>query len=394
VTARERERRHPGGAPPGSPDLERLWDGLEGGEAYRALAEGVPAILYIDAIDDLSTNLYTSPQVHELLGYTAEEWMSQPSLFHDLLHPDDRERVTVLDHQSNLTGEPFRCEYRLIARDGRTVWFRDEAVLERDGAGRPVVWRGVMLDITEKKRAEEKLRRSLEILRHTMEQRRTLMQRLEEAQDEERRRIAADIHDDPIQVMSAADIRIQHIGDIATDEHVREMAAELHQTVTSAIDRLRHLLFELRPPTIDSMGLAGALEMYAARVAEEAGFTSLVTSALEREPSGELGATLFRIAQEALANVRKHAGATRVEVLLEGRDDGVLLRVADDGRGFDTGSIPAPEPGHLGMSAMPERAEIAGGWCRIQSIPGGGTTVECWLPHDATPGAAGRASSA
>ncbi|MEX0755297.1 MAG: PAS domain-containing protein [Actinomycetota bacterium] len=378
-----------GGPGDGGPEPDRFWDGLESAEAYRSLAEGVPAILYIDAADELSTNLYTSPQLEPLLGYSTEEWVSRPQMFVELLHPDDRERVVRENEESNRTGE-FTTEYRLLASDGRIVWFRDEAALVRDAAGRPRFWRGVMQDITERKRNEDKLRRSLEILRRTMDQRRELMHRVEEAQEQERRRIAADIHDDPIQVMSAADMRVQalleQVGGV-DEGQVRTALEEVHEAVAQSIERLRHLLFELRPPSLDKQGLAAALEIYLDYVGREAGFASAVRSSLEGEPPSDAASILFRIAQEAVANVRKHARATTVAVRLEPQDDGVLLRITDDGIGFDPTALEDPAPGHLGMSAMPERAELAGGWCRVESTPGTGTTVECWIPVEPTAGA-------
>jgi PAS domain S-box-containing protein len=357
------------------------WRGLEGSEAFKTLAEGVPAILYIDAPDKESTNLYTSPQIEEILGYTPEEWVNRPAMWLELLHPEDFDRVTELNDESNAegTGDLFLAEYRLRARDGATVWFRDEALLVRDSGGNPLFWRGVMLDITELKLTEEKLQRSLEILRTTMEQRRVLAARLEMAQEDERRRIAADIHDDPIQVMSAADMRIQGLAEAASDPALRASLEEIHGSVTSAIERLRSLLFELRPPALEQEGLLAALEIYVKHVSGEAGLHAGIEGRLSSEPPAEIRAILFRIAQEALANVRKHADANRVDVEIADRDGGVLLRVRDDGRGFDP-ATERPVPGHLGMSAMPERAELAGGWCRVDSAPGRGTVVECWLP--------------
>jgi PAS domain S-box-containing protein len=358
------------------------WNGLGGSEAYKTLAEGVPAILYIDAPDEASTNLYTSPQIEEILGYSPEEWMNRPAMWLELLHRDDFDRVKKLNDESNANGgnDVFLAEYRLLARGGRTVWFRDEAVLVRDSAGDPLFWRGVMLDITELKLAEERLHQSLEILRRTMEQRQVLAARLEVSQEEERRRIAADIHDDPIQVMSAADMRIQGLLDRADDPATRAALVGVHDTVTQAIERLRMLLFELRPPALDQDGLLAALEIYLKHIGSEAGFETSLGGSLRAEPPGEVRAILFRIAQEALANVRKHARASRVDVEVADLDGGIVVRVRDDGRGFDPRAAPRPLPGHLGMSAMPERAELAGGWCRIESAPGRGTVVECWLP--------------
>src|SRR5439155_11840928 len=113
------------------------------------------------------------------------------------------------NRQANLAGDRFFSEYRMLSKDGRMVWIRDKALLVGDEEETPLHWRGLMLDITPQKEAEEKLRWSLEVLRRTSQQRRELMERLESAQEQERRRIAADIHDDSIQVMSAVDIRLQ-----------------------------------------------------------------------------------------------------------------------------------------------------------------------------------------
>jgi signal transduction histidine kinase len=243
-----------------------------------------------------------------------------------------------------------------------------------------------MLDITEQKRAEEKLRRSLEILRRTMEERRALLLRLEEAQEEERRRIAADIHDDSIQVISAADLRAQALAQRIVEPDLRAQALALHETLRDAVERLRHLLFELRPPALDRDGLAAALRQYLDQPWGGPAPTTELVDRLEAEPPPELRATLFRIAQEAITNVRKHAGATHLRVVLETEGGGVRLRVEDDGRGLDPIDLSEPTPGHLGVTAMVERAELAGGRCRIEGEPGRGTTVECWLPLDPGPG--------
>jgi len=352
----------------------------EAHETYRHLVEGIPAILYIDANDDLSTNIYTSPQILEILGFTADEWREDPSMWLIRMHDDDRERV-VREHQaSNVSGFPFRSEYRIIAAEGREVWFRDEAILVRDDDGRPLFWRGIMLDVTEQKQVEEKLRKSLEVLRRTLEDRRRLLTRLEQAQEEERRRIAADIHDDSIQVISAADIRAQTLARRLEDPELRAEAEELHDTMSEAVLRLRHLLFELRPPALDREGLVAALRLYLGDASGQGDLASEVQATLEGEPLPEVRATLFRIAQEAITNARKHAHATHLSVALTSEDDGFSLLVSDDGKGFEIGDLAGAEPGHIGVPTMIERAELAGGWCRLRSAPGEGTTVECWLP--------------
>ncbi len=354
---------------------------VEAEETYRHLVEGIPAAVYVDAPDELSTNLYTSPQIEAILGYSPADWTARPDLWFSIMHPDDVDRVAEEDRKVSVTGERFRAEYRLRARDGRWVWLRDEAVIVRDEAGEPLFWRGIMLDVSEQKEAEEKLRRSLDALRRTMEERRQLLFRLEEAREEERRRIAEDIHDDPIQAMSAADMRLRLLADESAGTEVGRAIEDVHMVVTDAIERLRNLLFELRPPALDHEGLSAALRQYLKYSEAMKGLLCELDDRLESEPPAEMQATLFRIAQEALANIRKHAEARRVGVLLESVDDGVLIRVTDDGKGFDVTLLHRPAPGHLGLSSLLERAQLAGGWGRVDTRPGAGTSVECWLPR-------------
>ena len=135
--------------------------------------------------------------------------MRDPELWIRALHPDDRERAVKEHRASNAEGQRFLSEYRILSKDGREVWLRDEAVPVKAEDGTVLYWRGVMVDITAQKQTEELLRTSLEEVRRMVAQRREFAQLLETAQEEERRRIAADIHDDPIQVMSAVDMRLQ-----------------------------------------------------------------------------------------------------------------------------------------------------------------------------------------
>ena len=131
---------------------------------YRMLVEQLPAVVYIDAVDEVSTALYVSPRYEQLLGYTAEERMSDPELWLRSIHPEDKAWVQAESKRTNETGDPFMVEYRLIAKDGRVVWIRDEAVIVRDETGAPLYWQGVLLDITQRKRAEERLARRDRIL--------------------------------------------------------------------------------------------------------------------------------------------------------------------------------------------------------------------------------------
>jgi diguanylate cyclase (GGDEF)-like protein/PAS domain S-box-containing protein len=124
---------------------------------YGALVEQIPAIVYVDVADDEMSTTYVSPQIQAILGYSAQEYIDDPQLWERILHPDDREGAMATYLRGRESGDPFVFEYRLLARDGRTVWFRDSAIVLTDAQGRPEHIQGVMLDITESKVAEERI---------------------------------------------------------------------------------------------------------------------------------------------------------------------------------------------------------------------------------------------
>ncbi|HWO71548.1 MAG TPA: PAS domain S-box protein [Actinomycetota bacterium] len=341
---------------------------------YRTLIEQIPAVTYVDLADPSGTTLFVSPQIEQVFGVTQDEWVSSDvSLWVDMIHPEDRDRVLAAYHRALERREPFHAEYRILARDDRVRWIRDRGEFIPGGDGGPDLLQGVMFDVTADREREEELRRSREEVRE-------LLSRLVRAQEEERARIAADIHDDSIQVMTAVGMRVEAARRRASSPEEAASLAKLEDTVAAAIRRLRRLLFELRPRALDEEGLAAALREQFHRLGEEWDIEWRVEDGLAAEPAPELRTVLFRIAQEALANVRKHSRARRVWVELAEREGGVVLRVRDDGVGFRIRDVRAPVAGHLGLPSMRERAEMAGGWLRIDSAPGAGTTVEAWVP--------------
>jgi PAS domain S-box-containing protein len=327
--------------------------------------------------------VYISSKTDTIFGYSVEDWMEDASLWEKILHPENREEVLARGVTSDRAGVPFSAEYRVVARDGRVVWVQEEAVIIRHEGAR--YWQGVIFDITARKLAEAELRRSFELLRRTDEERRKLLGQLVSAQEEERKRLATEIHDDPVQKMTAVGLRLEMLRGELSEPDQRETVDRLRAAVHLAIARMRSLLFELRPPSLDRAGLGDALREYVAYTDGELGRFRLNTQ-LVSEPSVATRTIAYRIAVEALGNVQRHARADHVDVLLTERDGGLFMRIRDDGVGMPEDVVSNGKPGHLGLTSVRERAEMAGGWSRIETSQGAGTTVEVWLPMDLAAG--------
>jgi diguanylate cyclase (GGDEF)-like protein/PAS domain S-box-containing protein len=158
-------------------------------QRFRTLVDQIPAVTYIDPVDDPETSLYTSPQIEKMLGYTPEEWREE-KLWPKCLHPEDRNRILAADERFEAGGEePFSEEYRLIARDGSVVWVREEAVLLKDEEGEPLYWQGVIYDLTERKALEERLEhRAFHDYLTDLPNRQLFVDRLRKALDRTRRK--------------------------------------------------------------------------------------------------------------------------------------------------------------------------------------------------------------
>jgi signal transduction histidine kinase len=184
------------------------------------------------------------------------------------------------------------------------------------------------------------------------------------------------VHDDYLQALTAVRMQLERLrGDLEEPAH-RESAARLARDVSATTDRMRSLVFDLRPPALDWAGVASALRLYLEETQERFGLAYRLDNRLEDEPPAEVRLIVYRIAQEAITNVRKHASASEVAVTLDGRDGGVHVTVRDDGVGVES----PPDARSFGLASMRERAESAGGWWRIESGAGAGATVEFWVP--------------
>ena len=223
----------------------------------------------------------------------------------------------------------------------------------------------------------EELREMVQHLEEVDEQRRRLLAHVVQAAEEERRRIANDIHDDPVQKMVVLKMRLELLA--KTNPGLPDLD-DAREAVLGTIRSMRHLLFDLRPPILDEEGIGPALRYFLDNSEIDAEWS--VDDKLDTEPSTQTRVILYRIAQEALTNARKHAHADEIRVKLEERDGGVWMEISDDGVGYTPEGAVVAEPGHLGIAAMRERAEMAGGWCTLRTLPGAGTTLEVWLPPE------------
>ncbi|MGD0448012.1 MAG: ATP-binding protein [Candidatus Dormibacteria bacterium] len=220
--------------------------------------------------------------------------------------------------------------------------------------------------------------RSLEELSRVSGERLRLMRLLVEAHEDERRTIAADIHDDSLQILAAVGLRLQTLRRRVNDEAARSTLDAVEQMVGTAVSRLRGLMFNLRPTGLDHGDLLGTIRDRLTQVQQDEGIAYSLAGSEPGALTTAARVTLYRVAQEAIANVVKHASASHVSVSVEERDQGCQMRIADDGAGLAAAAESLP--GHLGLASMRERTEVAGGWLRVESGALRGTVVTAWIP--------------
>jgi PAS domain S-box-containing protein len=343
-------------------------------ELFRGLLESAPDAMVV--VDSRGRIQVVNSRTEQLFGFTRQELlgMSVDELVPQSLRPDHNGHRAKYFRDPQV--RPMGQGLELLGRRRDGTEFPVDISLSPMSTDDGLLVIAAVRDVTDRKVAEKRLAHTQEIA-----ERRRLMAHLVQAQEEERRKIAADIHDDSIQAMTAASLRLQQLRKHATSDEQQELIARLDEAVRESITRLRRLMFDLRPPTLDRTGLGPALRELLDRMRADIEIDYTLDDRLATEPSSALRIELYRITQEALTNVRKHARAEHVKVDLQRVEQGFHIRIADDGVGFD---VPARsgQSGHLGLVAMRERATIAGGWWTVESRPGHGTVVDCWLPDD------------
>jgi PAS domain S-box-containing protein len=325
--------------------------------------------------DPGSGRLQWSDELYRIYGVDPGGFRPSFEAYLDRVHPDDRGRVSETVATALIDGRGFRFEERIVRPDGAVRVLRSHGEVVKNERGRPLKLLGACFDVTEQKTAEERLRAAAGTLSR-------LSRRLVEAEEAERRRIARELHDRVGQNLSALNINLDIVLGMLGEQASQEVRVRLRDSlalVDGTLQTIENVMADLRPPLLDEYGLGAALGWHAEEFVRRTHLrVDFEDRAKERTRTlrHEDAVTLFRIAQEVLNNVAKHAQAERVWICLSISGQAFILELRDDGRGFD----PAVPTSRLGMRGMRERAEAAGAAFEVQSAPGQGTMVRVSMP--------------
>jgi PAS domain S-box-containing protein len=304
----------------------------------------------------------------------------------EYMHADDRERSLAHWLHCAQSGQDYESEYRLRGADGLYRWFRARAVPLRDPQGVILKWYGTCSDIHDSKVLEQSIRDNAVELERMVDIRtaelRRLSSRLMTLQDEERRRIAREIHDGLGQELAAAKMILDGILSKDPSPAMRQAAADASQLVDRAIKQVRTISHLLHPPLLDEVGLVSALRWYLEGLSERSG----IVIRLEVDPPDlgrlkpDLETAIFRIIQEALTNMFRHSGAHNGNVSVREREGHIVVTVRDDGKGIEEQVIQLrPESVGVGIGGMRQRVSELGGRLRLANA-NPGTIVEVVVP--------------
>jgi PAS domain S-box-containing protein len=295
----------------------------------------------------------------------------------DAAHPDDLDAALRVYYRAVEARTPFVVEYRLRRADGSYRWVLDSGVPKYEPDGGFAGYIGCVIDITERRNAEDLVRDSRDALEVSHREIQQLAGSLLTAHEDERRRLARELHDDLTQRLARLAI---DAGRMESAADAPEGVRPLREGLVRLSEDVHALSYRLHPSVLDDLGLVEALKTECDRVARHGELR------VDVDASGVLGALtaeaslcLFRVAQEALSNTMRHAGASAVTVLLSSRSTGGLqLAVSDNGSGFDADR--PRDQASLGLASMRERVRLLQGELDIESTPGRGTTVLVWVP--------------
>ncbi|HYH41092.1 MAG TPA: PAS domain-containing protein, partial [Burkholderiales bacterium] len=327
----------------------------------------------------LDGRMIWSDELYRIHGVDPRTFAVSYAALIKLVHPMDRAAWVDVVSSSLNSGKPFATEFRILRPDGAVRYLRTLGEVIRDTSGRPLRMLWSVLDITEEKHSEQALRASAEQLK-------ALSRRLVEIQEAERRQLSRELHDRVGQNLTALSINLDMLGTSLTGEAFGEHRARLNDSsllLESTVDSIENVMAELRPPMLDDYGLLPALHWYAKDFSKRTAIEVTVTGNDRAERlAPEMEITLFRIAQEGLNNVAKHAEAGHAEISLDHSATHFLMTVGDDGIGI-VGTAVRRDLEHrprLGMITMRERAQAIGATFVVRPRPGGGTEIAIGTP--------------
>ncbi|MBV8616361.1 MAG: PAS domain S-box protein, partial [Acetobacteraceae bacterium] len=352
--------------------------------------------------DLASDEIVWSDEHYRIVGLRPQAVPMTAERAANYIHPDDREAAWGAVRRATRDRQPYEWRLRMVREDGTIIIAQSRGQSVCDEAGRPVRMFGTVQDVTERTRAEEEVRRArdeldlrvrertaalsdaLAALGRQEEVRKELLRRVVTVQEDERRRISRELHDQMGQQLTALMLRLRLARDSAgEDSPLREQLRWLEDHAARISRDVHRVALELRPTALDDLGLPEALSQYADEWTRRSG----VAAELRVHGLGEgrlpslAETTIYRAVQEAMTNVLKHAGATRVVVTLSRLKDSVSVIIEDDGRGFEgEGAMESDSRARLGLLGMKERVAFAGGTLAIESSPGAGTSVLIRIP--------------
>ena len=322
--------------------------------------------------DPVSDSLLCSEELLRILEIDPQRYALRYQDVLDRVHPDDVERVRRSHGEPMDSQAPYQIEHRLCFADGRVKYVYQQGQTIQDAEGQPIRSIGTVQDITQRKQAEISLKESTQRLQ-------ALSRRLLSVQEEERRMLARELHDDFGQQLAAFKLNLGLLSRGMHGEAEQRRITDCLDIANDLLERLRDIARDLRPSVLDDLGLAAALHWYARRQTERSGCEITVLDRFSPLPP-EIETAMFRITQEAVNNAIRHGGARHITVTAEATAQGLALAIQDDGGGFDpTAASSKPDAG-LGLNSMRERAELLDGWFTLTSQVGTGTRIEVFIP--------------
>jgi len=335
---------------------------------YRSLVDILPE--GVGMIDLAGRFAAVNPQAVAMLGFTDGEELLMKRVA-DLIQPEDQERFRANMASALSEGIMRNAEYTMIRKAGERFAVELSAAVSTNAIGRPLGLVMVAHDITTRKRAEEELR--------------NVSRRIIEAQEAERLRVARELHDGVNQVLASAKMRLRRVEEIAPElkPAAREILSRSHRLIGQALEENRRIAHNLRPSDLDELGLAAACQNFCKEFGLRTNLTVTCSAPrLRQRLPTMVELNFFRIVQEAVNNVEKHAHAKTLRVRLFHKGDCMMVQIRDDGRGFDAKECKAGKGIRRGngLSNMQQRALSVGGACEVKSVPNRGTVVTARVP--------------